>query len=219
MNINWYGQSCFEISFNQAKNSPIKIVIDPFEESFVNLKLPKKIEADIVLVSHDHDDHNNVKRILGSPFVVQGPGEYDIKGVFIKGIPAFHDDSQGGQRGDITIYSIEAEGMKLCHLGDFGQKFLSPNQLDRIGEVDILMIPIGGIYTINAKEAVKIMAQIEPKIIIPMHYKIPGLKIKLDSLDEFLKAAGVKKIDPLAKLSIKAKDLSKEEVKIIVLQN
>lgn len=217
MNINWYGQSCFQISSSQGKNNYVSIIIDPFEES-IGLKLPRKIKADIVLVTHDHDDHNNIKKVSDSPFVVTGPGEYDVKGASIKGISAYHDDSQGKQRGKITVYTIEAEGIKLCHLGDLGQKELTPNQLERIGEVDILMIPIGGTFTIDAKEAMKIMSQIEPKVIIPMHYRIGKLKIKLDGLDKFLKSLGVKKIESLLKLSIKKKDISSEEAKIIVLK-
>lgn len=217
MNINWYGQSCFQISSNQGKNNHVSILIDPFEES-IGLRLPRKLEADVVLITHNHLDHNNVKAVSGQPFVASGPGEYDIKGICIQGIPAFHDNVQGEERGRTTIYTIEAEEIKLCHLGDLGQKELTAEQLDKIGDVDILMLPIGGFFTIDAQEAVKIMAQIEPKVIIPMHYRIPNLNIKLDGLDKFLKIVGIKKIEPLSKFSIKAKDLPKEEVKIIVLQ-
>lgn len=217
MNINWYGQSCFQISSNQGKNNHVSTLIDPFEES-IGLRLPRKLEADVVLITHNHFDHNNVKAVSGQPFIASGPGEYDIKGIFIQGIPAFHDNVQGKERGRTTIYTIGAEEIKLCHLGDLGQKELTAEQLDKIGDVDILMIPIGGFFTIDAQEAVKIMAQIEPKIIIPMHYRIPNLNIKLDGLDKFLKIVGIRKIEPLSKFSIKAKDLPKEEVKIIVLQ-
>ncbi|PIR72104.1 MAG: MBL fold metallo-hydrolase [Candidatus Nealsonbacteria bacterium CG10_big_fil_rev_8_21_14_0_10_36_24] len=217
MNINWYGQSCFQISSSQGKNNHVSTLIDPFEES-IGLRLPRKLEADVVLITHNHLDHNNVKAVSGRPFIASGPGEYDIKGICIQGIPAFHDNVQGKERGRTTIYTIEAEEIKLCHLGDLGQKELTHEQLDKIGEVDILMLPIGGFFTIDAQEAIKIMAQIEPKIIIPMHYRIPNLKIKLDGLDKFLKIVGVKKIEPLSKLFIKEKDLPKEEVKIIVLQ-
>jgi L-ascorbate metabolism protein UlaG (beta-lactamase superfamily) len=221
MNIFWHGQSCFQISISQAKNNHLNIVIDPFSED-IGLRLPK-LEADILLVSHPHYDHNNVKAVSAPtsghpPFLIEGPGEYEIKGVFIQGIPSWHDNSQGRERGENTIYSIETEDLKLCHLGDLGQKELTEEQLEKIGEVDILMIPIGGVYTISAKEALKIMSQLEPKIIIPMHYQIPKLNIKLDDLDKFLKILGIKKIEPLNKLSIKKKDISPEEVKIIVLK-
>jgi len=217
MQINWKGQSCFQISASQGKNNQVSIVIDPYSED-VGLKVPK-LEADVLLVSHDHHDHNNVKAVGGNPFLVQGPGEYEVKEVFIQGIPAFHDSASGREKGTNTIYTIEAEDLKICHLGDLGQKELTPEQIEKIGEVDILMIPVGGVYTISAKEAVKIMSQIEPSIIIPMHYQLPKLKIKLDGLDNFFKVMGIKKLDPLAKLSIKKKDILSEEAKIIVLNN
>jgi len=215
MNIFWHGQSCFQIFSSQGKNNHVNIVIDPFSEA-IGLKVPK-LEADILLISHDHYDHNNIKAVGGNPFLISGPGEYEIKEVFIQGIPAFHDSSLGKERGANTIYTIEAEDLKLCHLGDLGQKELSPEQVDKIGEVDILMVPVGGVYTISAKEAVKVMSQIEPNIIIPMHYQLPKLKVKLDGLDKFLKTMGIKNLAPLSKLTIKKKDILSEEAKIIFL--
>jgi len=217
MHIIWYGQSCFQISSSQGKNNHVSIIIDPLGGD-IGLKLPRKLEADIVLISHDHFDHNNIKAVSGSPLVIKGPGEYDARGVFIQGISGYHDNSQGAERGNVTIYIIEAEGLRICHLGDLGQKELSSDQLEKIGEVDILMIPVGGVYTIDADEAIKIMAQVEPKITIPMHYQIPKLKIKLGGIDKFLKALGMKSLEPLPKLSIKKKDISSEEAKIIALK-
>ena len=230
MQIIWHGQSCFQIIARREKNNQVLIVIDPFSEE-IGLRVPK-LEADILLVTHQHRDHNNIKAVSGrgpdvsqggrsvgwSPFLIEGPGEYEIKEVVLQGIPAWHDNLLGKERGANTIYTIEVEGMRLCHLGDLGQKELTADQLEKIGEVDILMIPVGGIYTISSKEAPKIMAQIEPKIIIPMHYQVPKLKIKLDGLDKFLKIMGIKSIESLPKLSIKKKDLSEEEAKIIVLK-
>jgi len=237
MQIIWHGQSCFQIFVRREKNNQVSIVIDPFDES-LGLRVPK-LEADILLITHSHHDYNNIKAVSGptsasSPFLISGPGEYEVKEVYIRGIPAWHDNVMGKERGTNTIYTIEAEDLKLCHLGDLGQKELTADQLEKIGEVDILMIPVGGIYTISSKEAPKIMAQIEPKIIIPMHYQVPKLKIhpvksreagakqfngvKLDGLDKFLKTMGIKSIESLPKLSIKKKDLSEEEIKIIVLK-
>ncbi|MBM3257982.1 MAG: MBL fold metallo-hydrolase [Candidatus Nealsonbacteria bacterium] len=215
MNIIWHGQSCFQISSSQTKNNHVNIVIDPFSEE-TGLRIPK-LEADIVLVTHQHSDHNNVKAISGNPFVVSGPGEYEIKEVFVHGTSSFHDSSLGKERGNNTIYTIEAEDLRICHLGDLGQKELTPEQVEKIGEVDILMIPVGGVFTLSAKEAMKIMSQIEPNIIIPMHYQLPKLKMKLDGLDKFLKTMGIKKIDSMPKLSIKKKDIISEEAKIVVL--
>ncbi len=228
MNIIWHGQSCFEIVAILTKNNQVKIVIDPFPEE-IGLKVPK-MEADIVLTTHNHYDHNNIKAVSGNPFLIFGPGEYEVKNIFIQGISSFHDDKKGTERGKNTIYTIEfpkasvssqapaTEGMKLCHLGDLGQKELTEEQLEKIGEVDILMIPVGGIHTISAKEAVKVMSQIEPKITIPMHYALAKLKIKMEGVDKFLKILGIKKIEPLPKLSIKKKDISPEEAKIILLK-
>jgi len=216
MQIIWHGQSCFQITATRNKGEQVSILIDPFSEE-IGLRVPK-FEADILLVSHDHHDHNNVKAVSGNPFIIDGPGEYEIKNVFIEGISSWHDNSQGKERGENTIYTIEVEDLKLCHLGDFGQKELTKEQLEKIGQVDILMIPIGGIYTISDREALKVMSQLEPKIIIPMHYQIPKLKIKLDGLDRFLKVVGIKSIEPQPKLTIKKKDVSLEEVKIIVLK-
>ena len=216
MKISWYGQSFFQIITQKGKENKLSLVIDPFSE-YIGLRLPK-LETDILLITHDHPDHNNKKAVLGQPFLIEGPGEYEIKEVFIQGIPGFHDNVKGKERGQITIYTIEAEGISLCHLGDLGQAELTSDQLEEIGHIDILMIPIGGKYTISAKEALKIMSQIEPKIIIPMHYSLPKLKVKLEGINEFLKILGIKSIEPLAKLSIKKRDLSEEEVKIIVLK-
>lgn len=221
MQIIWHGQSCFQISTSQGKNNHVNIVTDPFSEN-IGLRLPK-LEADILLVSHQHHDHNNIKAVSApasgaTPFLISGPGEYEIKNIFIQGIYSWHDDKEGEERGENTIYTIEAEDLKLCHLGDFGQKELTEEQLEKIGEIDILMIPIGGVYTISARETLKIMSQLEPKIIIPMHYQIPKLNIKLDGLDKFLKTVGIKSITPENKLTIKKKDISPEEVKIIALK-
>lgn len=216
MQIIWHGQSFFEIITSSGKNNYLTIGIDPFS-SEIGLRVPK-VRADIVLVTHSHYDHNNIKEIEGNPFLIEGPGEYEIRQVFILGIPAFHDDNQGKERGLITIYTIETEDLKICHLGDIGQKELNSDQLEKIGPVDILMIPVGGQYTISGKEAVKIMSQIEPKIIIPMHYALPKLKVKLQEVDKFLKMLGIKKLEPINKLTIKKKDLSEEEAKIILLK-
>ena len=216
MQIIWHGQACFQIISSRAKNNHVNIVIDPFDES-TGLRLPK-LEADILLVTHQHHDHNNIKAVSGNPLIIEGPGEYEKKEVFIQGISSFHDASLGKERGANTIYTIEAEDLRLCHLGDLGQKELTPEQLEKIGEVNILMIPVGGTYTMSIKEIVKVMSQIEPNLTIPMHYQIPKLKIKLDGLDKFLKAVGVKKLEPLPKLMIKKKDISTEEARIVVLR-
>jgi len=215
MHINWHGQSCFQIQASRNKGEQCFIVIDPFDEA-TGLKIPS-LSADILLITHSHHDHNNKKAVKGNPFLIEEPGEYEVKDIFIQGIPSFHDEEEGKKRGQNTIYTIEAEDIRICHLGDFGQKELSSDQLEKIGDIDILMVPVGGIYTINSKGAAKVISQIEPRLVIPMHYHIPKLKIKLETLDKFLKEMGQKSSQPQPKLLIKKKDLP-TETKVVVLQ-
>ena len=209
MNIFWHGQFCFSIVTTPSKNNQVKIVIDPFSEE-VGLKLPK-LSFDVLVISHQNNDKNFLKTVNGEFFLINGPGEYEVKEVFIQGI------ASEKEKGINTIYTIETEDLKICHLGCLSQKELTDEQLDKIGEVDILMIPVGGGEAISAKEAVKIMSQIEPKIILPMYYHLPKLKPKLDEIDKFLKVIGVKKLEPLSKLTIKKKDILTDEAKLILL--
>jgi len=216
MQIFWLGHACFQITTQAGKNALVRIVIDPFDEK-IGLKMPK-VDADILLISHNHYDHNNKKAVGGDYFLIDTPGEYEVKGVYIKGISAFHDEKEGQERGMVTLFRIESEEIRLCHFADFGQKFLNSDQEEKIGEIDVLMIPVGGIYTISPKTAWQIAQQIEPKIIIPMHYKIPGLKLELKEVKEFLKEAGQEDVQPQKKLTIKKKDLEGKEMNIVVLE-
>lgn len=218
MKIKWYGQSLFRLTTKFQKDEKVALVIDPFDKK-LGLNVPK-LKADILLISHDHYDHSNIKSISGDFFLIDSPGEYEIKGVRIKGIPAFHDNVSGKERGKITIFIMEIEGVKLCFLSDLGQKKLTEQQLEEIGEVNILMVPVGGKYTIEAKEASSIVNQIEPQIVIPMHYKIPKLKEKLDKVDDFLKVTGTKNPECLSALTIRKKDIPKpeEETRTILLE-
>lgn len=217
MKISWAGQSCFKIVITKKRGETITLVIDPFEEK-LGIKPPSG-SADILLVTHNHYDHNNIKSIKGDYFLIDGPGEYEIKRVYIVGVPSYHDDSEGKERGENTIYTIEAEGIKLCHLGDLGQKQLTDLQVEKIGNIDILMVPVGGNYTISAHDAQNIISQIEPKIIIPMHYKIPGIiKVKLDGLEKFFKVMGQNSIEPQSKFSVKKESLPKEKTEIVLLK-
>ena len=216
MQISWKGQACFHITAQQAKQGQGKLVIDPYDPSFVGLRM-SSLEADIVLTTHDHEDHNYIKGVKGEPFAITGPGEYEIKDVSIQGIPSFHDEKEGKERGNNTIYVIEAEGIKLCHLGDLGQIELTADQISKVGNVDILFVPVGGVYTIDARVAAKIVHQIEPRVVIPMHYLLPGLKFKLDKVDEFVKEMGVKNAQPQAKLAVKVRDFTAEEMKVVLL--
>jgi L-ascorbate metabolism protein UlaG (beta-lactamase superfamily) len=215
--IYWAGQSCFEISVSNSKDHEANIVIDPYDEK-TGLKLPN-LSADILLVTHQHHDHNNIKAVKGDPFLIEGPGEYEVKGVFVQGIPSFHDDKEGKERGQNTIYVLEAEEMRFCHLGDLGQKQLTDEQLEKIDGVDVLMIPVGGEYTIDSSEAQKIIGQIEPKIVIPMHYALTKGDSKLDDVSKFLKTMGKPSVVPQDKLIVKDSTMPKEgAMEIVVLQ-
>jgi L-ascorbate metabolism protein UlaG (beta-lactamase superfamily) len=213
MIINWLGQSCFKIQDKDAT-----LVTDPYGAS-VGFKLPR-LSADIVTTSHDHDDHNNVSAVSGvngSPFIISSPGEYEVKGIFVYGIPAWHDKSEGKERGANTIYRIEVEGISIVHLGDLGHT-LSEETVAKLEGVDILLIPVGGKWTIGAHEAIEVISELEPRIVIPMHYKIPGLKADVDPVDKFLKEMGASKAEKLPKLKIVKKDLPQEETKVILLE-
>jgi len=211
MIITWYGHSCFKL-----ESGEVAVITDPFPKK-IGLK-PFQGKADIVTVSHDHWDHNDTSSIKGNPFIVDGPGEYEIKKIIIQGISSFHDKVNGKARGQNTIYLIQMDKIRLCHLGDLGHN-LSDNQLEKIGQVDVLMIPVGGIFTINSQEAPKIINQIEPRIVIPIHYQLPKLKIgaKLASVEKFLKEMGVSP-KPIEKLVVKKKDLMQGETEVIVMK-
>ena len=210
MIITWYGQACFRIQSGKTV-----FVIDPFDKSLG--LTPPRGEADAVLVTHDHKDHNNTKAIAGDPFIVDGPGEYEKGGAKVLGIASFHDENQGKDRGQNTIYVVDIEGVRVAHFGDFGQKELSDTQREALGIVDILMIPVGGVYTISGDTAASITHSVGPKMVIPMHYKIPGLAVSLESNEQFLKELGHTG-EPVEKLTIKKGDLPEERMAIVVMK-
>lgn len=196
------------------------MVTDPYDP-YIGFKMPK-VSADIVTVSHDHQDHNNVaavsKTAKREPFVISGPGEYEVSGVFFFGVPSFHDRENGAKRGQNTIYVINMDGMRLVHLGDLGHK-LTDEQLEEINGADILFIPVGGNHTIGPRVAVEVTGQIQPKIIIPMHYKTAGYDPKFGikvTVDDFLKELGVE-VKPMVKLNI-SRDKLPEEREVVVLK-
>ncbi len=217
MNIIWYGQSCFKITSQGSKKSKqwVTLLIDPFSDK-IGLKLPKT-DADILLITHEHEDHNNRAHVKKGAFVIDGPGEYEIRDIFIRGIYSFHDQEQGKVRGTNTIYTIFTEDMNICHMGDFGEKELSNKQIEEMGDVDVLLVPVGGVYTADSKTAAKIISQIEPRVVVPMHYKIPGLNIDIEEIDGFLKAVGEKGAQKEDKLLLQKKDLPTDDMKIIPL--
>ncbi len=207
MDIYWYGQSCFKL-----KGKTASVIIDPYDPSFTGLKLPRDLQSDVVLTTHDHQDHN----FTSAPMVFDKPGEYEVSGVVITGIKSFHDNIEGAERGMNTIFHLLFDNLDIVHLGDLGQSRLTEEQVAQIGQTDILLIPVGSVYTIDAKVASEIVSQLEPKIIIPMHYKIEGLKFELEGVENFLKEMGAENVVPQPKLSI-SKEKLPEEPQVMVL--
>jgi L-ascorbate metabolism protein UlaG (beta-lactamase superfamily) len=179
MIIRWMGHSCF-----YCQGSGVSLLTDPFNHE-VGYRIPD-LEVDLVTVSHDHYDHNAVDLLPGQPEVVKGAGLHQVKGLKIKGIPSFHDEVKGAKRGENVIYKWEMDGVRLCHLGDLGH-LLEPAAVEQIGQVDILMVPVGGVYTIDAAAACKVVEQLNPRLIIPMHYSTPALSFELGALSDFTK--------------------------------
>ncbi len=210
MEIVWYGQSMFKI-----KGKSTSLVIDPFDPQKIGLKAPKDVEASVVLVTHNHSDHNYLALIKDEPLVFSGPGEYEKSGVSITGVQSSHDNKGGEERGLNTIYNILIDNINVVHLGDLGHQ-LTEEQVSLVGNADILMVPIGGTYTIDAEEAAKVVAQLEPRIVLPMHYQLPGSTSGLEPLEPFLKEMGAENVAPVPKLSI-TKDKLPEETQVVVL--
>ncbi|MEK7112429.1 MAG: MBL fold metallo-hydrolase [Patescibacteria group bacterium] len=213
MDITYLGHSSFKI-----KGRTGSVVTDPFDPQIVGLKY-SGVEADIVTISHDHADHNRAALVKNVKKVVDGPGEYEILGISIIGFSSFHDDKNGSLRGKNTIYVFEMDGLRLAHLGDLGHE-LSEGLVEDMGEIDILMIPVGSEYTVGPDIATLVVQAVGPKFVIPMHYQISGLApetfSKLLPVEAFLKEVGIS-VETLPKLSVKKEDLG-EEQKVIVLE-
>jgi len=214
MIIKWFGQSCLQI-----KSQDRIIVIDPFKN--IGLRIPS-LRADIVLITHDHPDHNNLSAVKPREgkekyALFQGAGEFESEGILIKGIPAWHGGRED-KKEKIFMYLMQVEGINLAHLSDLGQKTLNSNQLEALNNIDILFLPTGGTYTIGPEEAFEIANQIDPKIIVPIHYKIEGLSLDLEIVNKFLELEGSAPL-PQEELRIEKENLPKEEErKIVVLK-
>jgi L-ascorbate metabolism protein UlaG (beta-lactamase superfamily) len=194
MEITWLGYSCFRL-----KGKNITVITDPYPPG-LGYTLDK-LSADIITVSHNHANHSYISPIGGQPKVISRPGEYEIGGTLIIGISAFHDAENGAALGKNTIYAIEVDDITICHLGDVGHP-LSSTQTEELGNIDVLLVPVGGGTTISATQAAALVRHIEPKIVIPMHYKTPTLTKELDPIDKFLKEMGLTAVEPQPKISI-----------------
>jgi len=193
MDISWLGHSCFRI-----KGSHATVITDPYSPS-LGYSLGKPT-ARIVTVSHQHPGHSYVQGVGGEPRVITGPGEYEISGILIIGIATFHDAEGGGKRGRNTVYLMEVDEVSVCHLGDLGY-VLTAEQAEELGNVDVLLLPGGGVSTINAPAAAEVVRRLEPKVVIPMHYKTQALSWELEPVGRFLKEIGVKEVNSHPKLS------------------
>ena len=181
MKIKWYGHSCFMLT----NDAGVRIVTDPCDPS-TGYKL-SGIETDILTLSHGHHDHNFTGAIANKPETFTEPGEYEYKGVKITGIPSYHDDEGGAKRGENVVFKFETDDLSVVHAGDLGA--FDEKLAEQIGKTDVLLVPVGGVFTINAEQARAFANMLKAKVVIPMHYKTAALSFELGSVNEFIKNA------------------------------
>ncbi len=208
MDVTWLGHGCFRLRGRSAA-----VVTDPYPPA-IGLKL-SRLDADLVTVSHEHENHNYTQ-VVRDAYEIRGPGEYEVAGVSVIGVPTFHDAEKGAKHGRNTVYLIEIDDVRICHLGDLGHA-LEDAEAEAIASPDVLLIPVGGHTAINAAQAAEVVRQLEPRFVVPMHYAIPGLKLQLDTLDRFLKEMAVTSSEPQVKLSVQASS-GEYETKVVVLE-
>lgn len=212
MKIKWLGHACFLIVSGEG----IRIITDPYEVGGGINYAPINETADIVVVSHEHADHNNVATVKGRPEVVKGSGVKKIKGVEFTGFATYHDEVKGAQRGANTIFCFTVDGIRLCHAGDLGHE-LTSEQASQIGGIDVLLLPVGGFYTIDANTAGKVQDRLKPKITIPMHFKTAKCDYPIASVENFVQGkSNVKRLDS-SELELTVKELP-PATQIIVLK-
>lgn len=214
MKIKSYGHSAFKLT----TGSGVNIIIDPYESGGFGGALsygPITDEADLVLITHDHGDHNHTAGIKGSFTEVRAEGVHDLKGVRISALQVYHDGSRGKERGKNLVFVIEAEGLKLVHVGDLGH-LLDGDVLSRVAGADLLMLPVGGTYTITAAEATEVMNAVKPRITVPMHYKTAKTTFPLVPVEEFTKGKKRVRKAGASEIEIKVQALP-EEPEIVVL--
>lgn len=212
MEIKYLGHSSFLLRGKDAK-----VITDPYSPS-IGMRYPKN-DADIVTISHAHPDHNYLLGVTGEPLVIDWPGEFEKKGIRITGYPTFHDKKNGTERGNNIVYKIEIDGVTILHVGDLGLVPLDPF-IDLIGNIDVLLVPVGGFYTIDSSEAVELVKKVDPYIVIPMHYNHRLLDQKmfgeLEPLENFLQKMDASGVQPIDKLVLKPGEFA-EEMKTVVL--
>lgn len=209
MEITWYGLACFRF-----KSRQLTIVTDPYAPK-LGLELPP-LRAQIVTISHDVPGHNFIKAVKGNEHVFNGPGEYEVNNVFITGV-ATHHKGERGKREHNTAFLYEFDDLSICHLGDLGEA-LDRKQIEALNSPDVLLVPVGGGDILDAAMAVEVITELEPLIVIPMHYQQPGLKLALDPLEKFLKELGVEATPPEASLKLRKSDLQNDETRVVLLE-
>jgi L-ascorbate metabolism protein UlaG (beta-lactamase superfamily) len=196
------------------KGKDATIITDPYDKTLGLGTLNQK--ADIVTISHEHAHHNTLSGIKGEPFVVRGPGEYEVRGVFITGVWTFADNEGGKERGRNNVFLFHLDDLVVCHLGSLGHT-LNSHQIEALGDVDVLMVPVGGNTSLTAAKATEVISQLEPKVVIPMHYGTGREQVTLDTLDKFMKEMGLKEWEARDKLSLRSSDLG-ETTQVMVLE-
>ena len=209
MEIIWYGLACFRF-----KSRQLTIVTDPYSPK-LGFELPP-LRAQIVTISHDVPGHNFIKAVKGYEHVFNGPGEYEVNNVFITGVATHHKGEQG-KREHNTAFLYEFDDLSICHLGDLGEA-LDRKQIEALNSPDVLLVPIGGGDILDAAMAVEVITELEPRIVIPMHYQQPGLKLSLDPLEKFLKELGVESSPPETSLKLRKSDLLSDETRVVLLE-
>jgi L-ascorbate metabolism protein UlaG (beta-lactamase superfamily) len=210
MEISWLGHSCFQI-----KGKSATLITDPFSPQAGDVSGLGKLSASIVTISHDHQGHNYAVGVGGNPRVVRGPGEYEISDVLITGVPAYHDNERGKVLGRNTIYVIHMDDIVICHLGDLGHT-LQEEQLEEVADADVLLIPVSGQHTINAAQAAEVISQVEPRIVIPMHYALPEGDAP-NPLDKFCREMGIEVGHSQPKLNV-ARTTLPAETQVVILE-
>ena len=191
------------------------MVTDPYPPA-VGLKLGR-MDAEVVTISHEHDNHSYTQVVRDGAYEIRGPGEYEVAGVSVIGVPTYHDSEKGARHGRNTVYLIEIDDVRICHLGDLGHK-LEDAEAEAVASPDVLLVPVGGQSALNAAQAAEVVRQLEPRYVVPMHYSIPGLKLELDPIDRFLKEMGVASSEPQLKLSVQKSSVTEYETKVVVLE-
>ena len=213
MKIKWVGHASFLVTSEEGK----KIITDPYNVGGEIKYAPINESADVITISHDHRDHNNATAVKGNPTIIKDAGITKVKGIEFNGIPSYHDTVQGSQRGKNIIFCFTLDGINICHLGDLGH-LLSNEQIAEIGSVDILLIPVGGNYTIDAEQATAVAKSLKARIVIPMHYKTSKCDYPISGVEEFLKAK--RNVRELNSSGVEyKKEQIPEEVEIVVLQH